>query len=755
MDPCAVHPDCGSCVHDEVHKCGWCSTRVVYQSGFTGGHCASNNGDNPFVCYSVYSTQDCQPGWKCHKGEKKCYPTPPGTGTNKYACYEECGELPPPPPGPSGGPTYICNARNFTCEKPPNGVHGHNLETCKLLCKKAPPATPSAPVTPANVYKCNEKTFKCEPVKAGTPGSTSFPVCKGFCYKHKNYTCDYKNYKCVENKMGKGTHLADCEESCVKLYHCHTSDYECKIAPFPAPGVPLGKCKAECHPSHHTPSALSGMWRGLQINLGFQKGEWDIEFANGTVTLVGPGGRYLEGNTTFLGTPTRRIVRITVQHSTIHAYPVHSFLEFWYAYDGSSPETRFLMMAAGPKNHYAPGSWKKATSSRGGMEFAMMACEPLRHCKFHVRPRTTVAEDLNEEEMKPEARFRAMSILEAAEDEEDDMHPEATMVGAVDAKIKDPCMKWHACGTCLAHKYCGWCSVPVVYSNGQHGGRCAGIPGENGNRNQFKCYGIYRTSDCSDYECVQPQGKCIKVPLGSGTNQSECHVHCHPHHPPPGAPSPPPPRPPAEPAIWVCNHTNSRCQPAKPGQSGGTSRFICQNICGTPPAIPSTPTAPVPPIPPATIAPVYICNEKYRCQRAKPGVPGATSHTICKAQCSAPPPPPAHIEGHYRGLQIDNTYKPGEYDFILANGTFVLKLSGRTVASGMVQLEAKLGALLFKIQKPIDLTVAAIYSENSGIEVNYLTLVLGNDAQTVPTGWDLPWIKGGSHGREYVFIKVR
>jgi hypothetical protein len=119
---------------------------------------------------------------------------------------------------------------------------------------------------------------------------------------------------------------------------------------------------------------LIGLWRGLQINKGFQSGEWDFEFKNATLNAVGPSGLGISGSTTFYGTSDRMLFTLTVAKSSVQLYPVGSVVEFWFAFDGSSPETRFLMVASGSAGGKDPTYWATAASSEGGLSWRLIEC---------------------------------------------------------------------------------------------------------------------------------------------------------------------------------------------------------------------------------------------------------------------------------------------------------------------------------------------------------------------------------------------
>jgi len=64
--------------------------------------------------------------------------------------------------------------------------------------------------------------------------------------------------------------------------------------------------------------------------------------------------------------------------------------------------------------------------------------------------------------------------------------------GRQDFMPLDQCFPYKTCETCIAEKFCGWCSTPVV---GGNGAQCAGFSPDN-KTSPFICYGTYQTTTC-------------------------------------------------------------------------------------------------------------------------------------------------------------------------------------------------------------------------------------------------------------------
>jgi hypothetical protein len=129
---------------------------------------------------------------------------------------------------------------------------------------------------------------------------------------------------------------------------------------------------------------------------------------------------------------------------------------------------------------------------------------------------------------------------------------------------------------------------------------------------------------------------------------------------------------------------------------------------------------------------------------------------LCQADCAAPPAP-SHLTGSWRGLQIDNQYHSGEYILKLtSSNNFTLTLDGNVVQTGSVwSNNLKNGGLTINVNQPDGSIkqLVAIYSQDQGVLVEQITLVIGGDNNEVPTAWDTPWILGGNNGSEFVFIR--
>ena len=279
--------------------------------------------------------------------------------------------------------------------------------------------------------------------------------------------------------------------------------------------------------------------------------------------------------------------------------------------------------------------------------------------------------------------------------------------GLAVSHASDPCTTISNCLSCVDSTHnCGWCSTNVIYQGGIVGTQCAGphagLP--------FTCAGIYSTEECvAGYFCDKTTWKCEKTKPGAGATLAECMAQCIAPTPPgpppppgtgykcevatgdcvvagvgkgvplaackagcvkpsPPGPTPPGPTPPPTPAppapVYVCHTSNYTCVVAHPGQSGATSKSICESQCKptpppgpptppppspspsppTPPGPPHPPTPPLPPTPPA--ARVYKCDfSQGKCFQVPAGTANSSSLLVCQEQCHKVPPPPGPPSG--------------------------------------------------------------------------------------------------------------
>jgi hypothetical protein len=246
--------------------------------------------------------------------------------------------------------------------------------------------------------------------------------------------------------------------------------------------------------------------------------------------------------------------------------------------------------------------------------------------------------------------------------------------------LKDVCSSAPNCTACISTPFCGWCSEDVVYPDHVKGKQCAGFSPDG--HKTFQCNGVFSTEECAvGYKCDMENFVCKIVGPGDGKSKALCEANCTNHG-----------------QVFLCNHTDMKCHPAKAGTKGASGLQSCEAACMHPSHHPSSHH----PSPPHTLAPVYACNHtsgecapataghgsgskavcETQCKKATPGkkyvcnsfekkcvvapagIPGVNK-TACDDKCSPQPkpgPPPAFLGGLWRGIEIQNGYAAGEWD---------------------------------------------------------------------------------------------
>jgi hypothetical protein len=530
---------------------------------------------------------------------------------------------------------------------------------------------------------------------------------------------------------------------CGKVYHCNLETYQCELSPS---GIPHDLCTEYCTPGNYTPIGLIGVWRGLQINTGFTMGEWQLQFNGSDLTMRLPDMSFVEGELVFLTIGATRMANWTVARSNATQFPVGTIVQLGFTYDTVSPELRYILLAF-DINSPPPTTWAECVAQSTGFCGVMTACQPDTNCMFTFgvnQPQgAAVARSTDSwahrawERLKGNKKPAQTSNSKTVQMQVQEDEP----VGFVPSD--DPCNPYTSCETCrAAHPQCGWCTGRIVYADGTLGSQCGG----GGYSNiSFNCVnGTYHADSCNDYACVEPAGVCDIVPLGHGISKEECEYACKAGPAPPG-----PPPPPAGPAagVYCCNHTTYQCYGCPNGSPGAASHQICDAQCKPiPPAHPSAPTTPTD---------TYICNTTlFTCQNVGPNG-GGTSMPVCVGSCPHPPPTPPVLVGNWRGLMVNNGYSAGEFDLnVYQNSSFSLLYNGNVYGTGVIHADADQGSLVLVLNSATQTIVRpAIYAQNLGFVGQYINLVIGSTPTDVPTGWDLPWILGGTDGSEFMFFR--
>jgi hypothetical protein len=325
----------------------------------------------------------------------------------------------------------------------------------------------------------------------------------------------------------------------------------------------------------------------------------------------------------------------------------------------------------------------------------------------------------------------------------------------------DDCGQYMTCTACVSHNLCGWCSEDVVFPGNITGPQCAGF-NENGSK-PFACNGIYSTDQCvSGYVCDPENFTCVTAEPGDGvplpmceqncTNQGQvylCNLTSHTCHQvprdqpnngsyascmagcthPSSHPSSSSPSPAA--TTYVCNTTTGTCDKSTPGH--GSSKQVCEQQCTK------------------TNGTQYMCNTfLQQCVKLPPGIHGETL-AQCEQQCNPKPnpgPPPMFLGGMWRGIEIQNGYKIGEWDMNFTETTAtIVDVAGATTIVGIPYNQIINSNVIFVINitkgPGAGQTMKGIGSlANRGPETNYLTAAFAAPGADAPSSIDTAMTTG-------------
>jgi hypothetical protein len=331
-DHCNVFPNCSTCIASP--KCGWCSTPVAYKSGAKGFNCAGFGTNNQFVCNGVFSTEQCERGYKCNNQTFECELTAPGQGKPEPVCKAECTTT---------GKTFVCDNSTMQCVLAPAGK-GKNMAECKEACHATHAPSHHHPSSP---------------------------------HPHSHHPSSH--HPSSPHPHSEAPHSAAPHHSPAPtpapLFKCNVTTLKCEHA-APGEGGSLEACNATCKETpHHTPTALVGLWRDFQIDNTADAHEDDIQFfANGTVANYSPKFGTVLCSVTSIGDKNLKMI-----------CPAATFLCL-YAASPAQPETYEMLFArsatAMPASFPAAMKAGAAHTSVG----LMQKCVDDGSCKFHFGP---------------------------------------------------------------------------------------------------------------------------------------------------------------------------------------------------------------------------------------------------------------------------------------------------------------------------------------------------------------------------------
>jgi len=395
-------------------------------------------------------------------------------------------------------------------------------------------------------WVCDYSNLKCFETAPGQ-GDTK-EVCEETCVKPpQTYVCDQSNLTCVEASPGHGASLPVCQQGCFEGYACNATSLTCFKQ---LGGAPLADCENNCgKKSNNTPSDLLGVWRGLQVNGNYLKGEWQANFGADSLELRFPKSAkiLLKGQVQLIERPTRQLyITINEGPETYKDKVLRVIYQYVYG-----PEVRLATLAISAPDGPLPSSYDEAMTTSDMTVLVMMQCLDPTRCKF---------------------KFDAALEMLSAADKKRLALPEELTTVKLDQKenlmaVNDSCRPFLTCPDCIAQKFCGWCSTKVVYNDSSIGGNCAGFNPDN-SKKPFVCKGTYSTNECpaaptapSVPTMAPPVAPVPPVPSAPVTNA------------PTYAPSKPRP-------SYKCNATTYMCFEVGPGQ--GSSKEVCEQTCHPP-----------------------------------------------------------------------------------------------------------------------------------------------------------------------------
>jgi len=154
----------------------------------------------------------------------------------------------------------------------------------------------------------------------------------------------------------------------VTSYICNPSNQTCTPGPG---GMPLYQCNLSCNVIPDVPVVLRGRkFRGLEINQGYEQGEWTCKFTTTTATITDPKGIVLTA-----------IVSQTGEYLVLNLDNGKKVFTLWQLGQGSVID--FLSWAWGDSGGNPPASFDASMTTAGETSYVFDACSSLSQvCNF-------------------------------------------------------------------------------------------------------------------------------------------------------------------------------------------------------------------------------------------------------------------------------------------------------------------------------------------------------------------------------------
>lgn len=595
------------------------------------------------------------------------------------------------------------------------------------------------------VYPDNRTGAQCAGFNSN--GSTPF-ACNGIYSTDQcvaGYTCDLDTFQCVLASPGQGSTLAQCESNCTndgQVYLCNLTTHQCHQVSSTQPNNgSYAVCMADCiHPSSHPSSSSPGPAAQTYV-CNTTTGTCDPStVGHGSSLQVCQQGCQKENGTQYMcNTFLQQCVKLPVGvkgesyaqcetqcNPTPNPGPPSFFQGMW----------RGIAI----QNNYHEGEWDMNFSATSAVIVDVAGAQTIKGIPYNVQTATGI-EFLIKITSGPGAGQTMKGIGQLANRGPETFYltaafgaPGQPAPSSIDAAMKDgtskvfflsecagtpecvftmpstsqkrvlerqsiraitdPCTAYGAnCTYCLSHEYCGWCSTDVIYQNGQTGTQCAGFNPSANESNAFVCNGRYSTFNCTvGYDCDQATDKCVPDPVsGNGMPLAECQQLCRP-------------TPPPTPAIpqYICNITTKQC---------------------------------------------YKCNQTF--------CPGSMPQATCEAACVKPKPGPSGlVVGLWRGIQIQNSYPLGEYEWLFNSSALTVYKQNQELWSATIVSYGG-NVMVFTVTSGVGSgsTFSGIYSiqNQNGPLYEIMTLAMGSPNGAVPQSFAPPMETAG----EYVLVLAK
>jgi len=241
-------------------------------------------------------------------------------------------------------------------------------------------------------------------------------------------------------------------------------------------------------PSNNTPVFALGDYRGVEISMGYVKGEWQARIGQDSAIIVDPNRAVFAKGT--VRVYNNELWMVTDQGINRGLYGISDL-----------PEVSILSWALGGVGNPAPASFDAGMQS--GTAFVFAKCLNTNNCKFNI---LQIARHLLKN------KFRQNTIAENIKRDVE--------------QVNDPCMVYPDCHSCItAPQQCGWCSVPVLYYNGTVVGKqCAGV--NTTVSPKINCTGSFTTQDCSIFTTASATSVATGQSTGGPNNNDK--YQCNP-----------------------------------------------------------------------------------------------------------------------------------------------------------------------------------------------------------------------------------